>query len=109
MYRGYSALLVFSVPKNSVRFAAYNWAKTTIFTEPSRLNNFMCGIFAGAAESTLVVTPQETLKTKLIHDKLSAKPQYRNLVHGIYKIVQTNGIGGIYRGYIPTLLKQSSN
>ena len=73
-YRGYGALLMFSVPKNYVRFGTYSYVKANIFTEPTKLNNFMCGICAGAAESTLVVTPQETLKTKLIHDKLSANP-----------------------------------
>ena len=108
-YRGYSALLMFSVPKNYVRFGTYSYVKANIFTEPTKLNNFMCGICAGAAESTLVVTPQETLKTKLIHDKLSANPQYRNLFHGIYNIVQTQGLGGLYRGYLATLIKQSTN
>lgn len=87
-YRGYSALLMFSVPKNYVRFGTYSYVKAHVFTQQNKLNNFMCGIAAGAAESTLVVTPQETLKTKLIHDKLSANPQYRNLFHGIYSIVQ---------------------
>lgn len=108
-YRGYSALLLFSVPKNYVRFGTYAYAKANLFTEPSKINNFMCGICAGAAESTLVVTPQETLKTKLIHDKLSTNPQYRNLFHGVYKIVQTQGLGGMYKGYLATLLKQSTN
>lgn len=38
-------------------------------------------------EAVLVVTPQETLKTRLIHDKLSATPKYNNLFHGIYSII----------------------
>lgn len=108
-YRGYGALLMFSVPKNYVRFGTYSFVKSNVFTEPSKLNNFMCGIAAGAAESTFVVTPQETLKTKLIHDKLSANPQYRNVFHGIYSIVQKQGLGGMYKGYTATLLKQSTN
>ena len=56
-YRGYSALLMFSVPKNYTRFGTYAYVKENIFTDPTKLNNFMCGICAGAAESTLVVTP----------------------------------------------------
>jgi solute carrier family 25 citrate transporter 1 len=55
------------------------------------------------------VTPQETLKTKLIHDKLSAEPKYRNVFHGISSIVSEKGIGGMYKGYLATLMKQSSN
>jgi len=50
-------LLLFSVPKNYVRFGTYSYVKANILTEPSKLNNFMCGIAAGAAESTFVVTP----------------------------------------------------
>ena len=69
----------------------------------------MCGIMAGAAESTFVVTPQETLKTKLVHDKLQENPKYRNLFHGIYTIIKQQGLGGCYKGYTATLMKQSSN
>ena len=72
LYKGYSALLMFSVPKNYVRFGTYTYVQENIFTEKSRTNNFLCGICAGAAEAVVVVTPQETLKTRLIHDKLSA-------------------------------------
>lgn len=86
-YRGYGALLMFSVPKNYVRFGAYSLVQKHVFTEKSKLNNFLCGLCAGATEATLVVTPQETLKTKLIHDKLSPNPQYKNVFHGIYTIV----------------------
>ncbi len=109
MYRGYSALLLFSVPKNSVRFGTFNYMKTNVLKDPTKLNNFTCGLMAGAAESTFVVTPQETLKTKLIHDKLSENPKYKNLFQGIYKITAENGIAGLYRGYLPTLIKQSTN
>jgi hypothetical protein len=57
IYRGYSALLLFSVPKNYTRFGAFTYAKQNIFTEPSRINNFACGLMAGAAEAVIVVTP----------------------------------------------------
>ena len=73
-YRGYGALLMFSVPKNQVRFGTYTFMQTSVLTERNKLNNFLCGLSAGAAEAILVVTPQETLKTKLIHDKLSEHP-----------------------------------
>ena len=85
-YRGYTALLLFSMPKNSVRFFAFEFAQTNLFTTKSTFNTFMCGLAAGTAEALVVVTPQETLKTKLIHDKLSPNPQYKNIFSGIYTI-----------------------
>jgi solute carrier family 25 citrate transporter 1 len=87
LYKGYGALLMFSVPKNYVRFSGFTFAKSNMFTGKERINTFMCGLFAGAAESTFVVTPQETLKTRLVHDKMQETPKYRNLFHGIYSIV----------------------
>ena len=57
LYRGYSALLLFSIPKNYVRFGAFQYAQGNLFTNKSRVDNFMSGIVAGACESTLVVTP----------------------------------------------------
>ena len=65
----------------------------------------MCGLFAGACESTFVVTPQETIKTKLVHDMMQEKPQYRNLMHGVSTIVKAKGLGGLYQGYTATLIK----
>ena len=37
------------------------------------------------------------------------QPQYRNLFHGISTIVKKEGFLGCYKGFIATLLKQSSN
>jgi solute carrier family 25 citrate transporter 1 len=108
-YRGYGALLMFSVPKNQVRFGTYTFMQTQVLTQRNKKNNFLCGLAAGAAEAVVVVTPQETLKTKLIHDKLSANPKYRNVFHGIKTIVQAQGFAGMYKGMVPTLLKQSTN
>lgn len=109
LYKGYSALLLFSVPKNYVRFGTYEYARTNIFTEKSAKHNFLCGICAGGAEAIFVVTPQETLKTKLINDKLSPEPKYRNVFHGIYMIGQQYGPRGMYKGVLATFAKQSSN
>jgi solute carrier family 25 citrate transporter 1 len=74
LYKGYSALLMFSIPKNYVRFGTFSYLKANYLQEPTKTKNFLAGLCAGAAEAVFVVTPQETLKTRLIHDKLSAQP-----------------------------------
>jgi solute carrier family 25 citrate transporter 1 len=109
-YRGYTALVFFSVPKNYVRFGTNSWVKKNIFQEKeTRLNTFISGLTAGATEALFVVTPQETLKTKLIHDKLSDNPKYNGLFHGIRTIWANHGFNGIYKGALPTVLRQSTN
>ena len=57
MYRGYGALLFFSVPKNYVRFGTFAFMQSKVLTTKSKTNSFLCGLAAGAAESTFVVTP----------------------------------------------------
>ena len=79
LYRGYSSLLFFSIPKNYVRFGAFSYMQENVFTQPSSMTNFVSGLVAGASEATLVVTPMETIKVKLIHDKFSENPKYTNL------------------------------
>jgi len=110
-YRGLPVLLFFSVPKTGVRFGANNTLKNYVFTDykTNRFSNFLAGVGAGIAEAIFVVTPQETLKTKLIHDRFQPAPQYKGLFDGITKIYSTQGFNGIYRGVVPTIIRQGSN
>lgn len=110
-YRGLPVLLFFSIPKTGVRFGSNQYLKNHIFTDykTNRMSNFLAGVGAGVTEAILVVTPQETLKTKLIHDRFQPQQQYKGLFDGISKIVAAQGFGGIYRGAIPTILRQGSN
>ncbi len=39
----------------------------------------------------------------------SASPRFRGLVHGITVVVKEEGIGGVYRGLVPTIAKQMGN
>jgi len=103
--------LFFSIPKTGSRFGANTFLKENVFTEhkTSRLHNFLAGVGAGITEAIFVVTPQETLKTKLIHDRFQPTPQYKGLFDGISKIYAAQGFHGVYRGVIPTILRQGSN
>jgi len=86
LYKGLSALLTFSIPKTAVRFGTNESLKNHVFTTPGRTTSFFAGLGAGIAEAILVVTPAETIKVKLIHDKLLEQPKYRGLIHGIMEI-----------------------
>lgn len=54
----------------------------------------MIGLCAAA-----VVTPVETIKTKLIHLNME-------FVSGVKHIVATEGFGGVYQGLFATIIKQ---
>ena len=73
------------------------------------MHSFLAGIGAGVTEAVLVVTAQETLKTKLIHDRLKETPKYKGLVDGVTQIYAAEGFKGVYRGLVPTILRQGSN
>jgi solute carrier family 25 citrate transporter 1 len=112
LYRGLLALVYTSVPKSAVRFGAFEVFKSTLEDDKGKLNKartLLAGLGAGVTEAVLVVCPAETLKVKFIHDQNSATPKYRGFFHGAATIVKQEGFGGIYKGLVPTVLKQGSN
>ena len=109
LYKGYTTLLAFSVPKTGVRFAAKQFFDANVFTTPSTLATFLSGACAGATEAIVVVTMQETVKVKIVHDILKPEPKFKGFFHGLGSIYKAEGFKGIYRGPIPTVMKQSSN
>jgi len=114
LYRGLSPLLYFSIPKAAVRFTSFEYFKGIFQKGESRpLSNLeatVAGFGAGIMEAILTVTPMENVKVKFIHDQvISEKPRYRGFFHGMSVILKENGISGIYKGLMPTILKQSTN
>lgn len=59
-------------------------------------------MLAGITEAVIIVTPMETIKTKLIQTNQS-------LVPGIKTILRESGPSGLYQGVVATILKQSTN
>ncbi|KAF8928592.1 hypothetical protein BGZ58_009553 [Dissophora ornata] len=112
IYRGLSALVIGTAAKASVRFFAFDQFRELLKDSQGKTTgarSVLAGLGAGMTEAILVVTPTETIKTKLIHDGNLAQPQYRGLVHGVKSIVQAEGLGGIYRGVIPVMARQGAN
>ena len=114
IYTGLSPMLFCAVPKICTRFSAYELGSH--FINPDKKSNelntkeaLLAGFVAGAAEATFVVTPQETIKVKFIHDTNRKNPQYKNLFDGFKKIYQELGWRGICAGYTATLMKESAN
>ena len=69
----------------------------------------LAGLGAGVSEAILVVTPSETIKTKLIHDQNRPNPRFKGLVHGIKTIVRESGLKGVYQGMPAVVARQGAN
>jgi len=112
LYRGLAPLFYFAIPKNAVRFLAAEHARNTFRGKDGKISasqNFISGMVGGIAEAVFVVTPQETMKVRLIHDQLLPNPKFRGFIHGVTTIIREQGLGGTYKGLIPTIIKQGSN
>jgi solute carrier family 25 citrate transporter 1 len=74
------------------------------------LLNLVAGLCAGATESVLVVTPGESLKTRVIHDSTSGGNLSKlSVPRLITHIVRKEGILSLWRGLIPVACKQGTN
>ncbi|KAI6652046.1 hypothetical protein LOD99_4591 [Oopsacas minuta] len=111
-YRGLSSLLYGSIPKASVRFAMFEYLKNQLSDEKGNLSQggtLLSGLGAGMTEAVLVVCPMETIKVKFIHDQTQPSPRYRGFFHGVRLILREEGFFGVYKGLLPTILKQGTN
>ena len=111
-YRGLSSLLYGSIPKASVRFAMFEFLKNKMSDAEGNLSQggtLLSGLGAGASEAVLVVCPMETVKVKFIHDQTQPNPKYKGFFHGVKLIVREEGFFGVYKGLLPTILKQGTN
>jgi len=112
IYRGMPPLIIFGVPRNASRFTSFEATKELLENNTNWGHipiNMLAGFVGGFTEAVLVTTVQETMKVRLIHDRLSPNPRFRNTFHGVSTIVKEQGLTGIYKGLLPTILKQGSN
>ncbi|OJJ83770.1 uncharacterized protein ASPGLDRAFT_58205 [Aspergillus glaucus CBS 516.65] len=115
LYTGSLAFCASIASKSGVRFVTFDTVSRFMPTETvagktktTLLGNLGAGLLAGIAESVLVVTPGETLKTKIIDDQAGPRV-YRSATHAIRTCLPQEGVSGLYRGVVPVTLKQSAN
>lgn len=109
LYRGYNLLLTAAVPKAYVRFGTFEYLKQNVFTTQSVVNTTICGAIAGSIEGLFVHTPVENMKIKLIHDRFKNPPQFKSMLHGVYKVSSDQGFKGLSSGAFITMCKEGSN
>jgi solute carrier family 25 citrate transporter 1 len=69
----------------------------------------LCGLGAGITEAVCAVTPVETLKTRMTDDQRKGTGNYKGTGDALVKIMKSEGPLGLYRGAVPTILKQGMN
>ena len=105
LYTGLMPTLLGAIPKAGIRFCLFAWFSDLLRDANGNLSIEMCllaGLAAGAFEALLVVVPVETVKTKCIQLNMP-------FLQGLKKIIHMEGLFGVYRGVLATVLKQSSN
>ncbi|KAH6880543.1 mitochondrial carrier domain-containing protein [Thelonectria olida] len=113
LYTGSAAFCVSNASKSGVRFLTFDAVrdrlpKDSTTGKPTKVSNMLAGVVAGLAESITVVTPGENIKTKIVEDRAGAR-QYRSTAHAIQSIIRIGGVGGLFRGVVPVMMKQGSN
>lgn len=94
MYRGLTPTLIGSIPKAGIRFGLNAVIKDKLRDKDGKLTvgkNFIAGLGAGVSEAILIVTPVETVKTKVIELNMP-------FLEGLKHIIKTQGFGGVYQG-----------
>ena len=112
LYRGVSVQITGTAAKAGVRFLAFEEYKRILSGHGASATASIAvsGLLAGITEAILVVTPSETIKTKMIHDQnRKGGPRYSGLVSGVRTIVREEGLAGIYRGLTAVILRQGAN
>lgn len=112
LYTGVNTLITGSFVKAGVRFVVFDKLKEA-FTpktgKPTATHIMLAGLGAGVCEAVIAVTPTESLKTRLIQDASQPEPRFKGMVHAATTIFKEEGIRGLYRGLVPTMLKQGCN
>ena len=120
IYAGCAALATSNAAKAGIRFLSFETTRSRLDalagTTPGQPRkawiNIVSGLSAGVAESTLVVTPGEAVKTKMIHAASgSGKDRFANrgLLSAAGLLVRQEGITGLWSGLTPVMCKQATN
>ncbi|KAL7430359.1 hypothetical protein ACHAXM_002158 [Skeletonema potamos] len=127
LYKGLTAVYTGIVPKMAIRFVSfeyyrdvmggwyntfYSGATTTI---PPQVT-FFAGLLSGLTEAILVVTPAEVCKIRmqsqyhsLMDPTQKTHMKYKNVVQTAALVVKEEGLGALYKGVVPTMLRQGCN
>ena len=138
LYKGLTAVYTGIVPKMAIRFVSFEYYRdvlggwygryaginnsnnpaTSTITPPSPPPSvtFFAGLMSGLTEAVLIVTPAEVCKIRMqsqYHSLMDPSQmnhmKYKNVVQTAALVVKEEGIGALYKGVVPTMLRQGCN
>jgi len=119
LYKGLTAVYTGIIPKMAIRFLSFeqyrDWLQHTTGEQSSRVT-FVAGLASGLTEAILVVTPAEVCKIRMqsqYHSMMDPTQmqhrKYTNVLQTAYTIVKEEGLGALYKGVVPTMMRQGIN
>jgi len=120
LYKGLTAVYMGIIPKMAIRFLSFEQYKDFLANNTplgrSTTATFTAGLASGLTEAILVVTPAEVCKIRMQSQYHSmADPtqmmnrKYKNVIQTAITIVREEGFGALYKGVVPTMLRQGCN
>lgn len=119
LYKGLSAVVTGIVPKMAIRFVSfeqYQDSLSNMVGQKTAAVTFTAGLASGLTEAVLVVTPAEVCKIRMqgqYHSLMDPTQmqhrKYRNVFQTAFTIVKEEGLGALYKGIVPTMLRQGCN
>jgi hypothetical protein len=120
LYKGLTAVYTGIVPKMAIRFVSFEYYRDLLALHTplgtSSYGTFTAGLASGLTEAILVVTPAEVCKIRMqsqYHSMMDPSQmqhrKYTNVVQTAITIVREEGIGALYKGIVPTMLRQGCN
>jgi len=124
------------VPKMAIRFVSFEYYRDVLggwYGKYAGLNDknnqqstqpaapppgvtFLAGLLSGLTEAILVVTPAEVCKIRmqsqyhsLMDPSQMIHAKYKNVVQTAALVVKEEGLGALYKGVVPTMLRQGCN
>lgn len=115
LYKGLTPFVTHLTLKYAMRFATFGFFKQLLGADEhgstTASKTFTAGVMSGVTEALCIVTPFEVVKIRLQQqvgtDKTALK--YKNPIDAVSKIVRTEGIRALWKGALPTVIRQSSN
>jgi len=120
LYKGLSAVVTGIVPKMAVRFTSFEKYKDIMRgnsnEQLSKGAIFVAGLGSGVTEALVIVTPADVCKIRMqaqYHSMMDPEQlktrKYKNVFQTAVLIVREEGVGALYKGVVPTVLRQGCN